>query len=422
MMLAPGASPHARRPLGWLLRRGVEIVFVDARDPLPARRAGYRFIPFPRTGLRPLRGAFGSRAGHALALWPALPLHLVWRAARPDLVHVHYVDHRARQAVRAGARPLVLSAWGTDIHRHFQPGADPEDRRAIGEALASADLVIADAPDVAARCAELAGRELATERVPLGVDTERFRPDDGTAARTWRRALDIPAGAAVILSARAMAPLYRHDAVLEAFARAWPHLCRPAVLVFKVWSPGGRAPALACAGALRRRAHARGVAGAVRWIDPVPEEQLPGIYALADVVVSFPRTDGLPVTFFEAAACERPVIACRLPAYAASFAERLFHMVDADDIDDLAAAMARTVNDPGGSTARVAEARRVVTAEYDEATTIDKLLDAYRRLLGHGNPTPHPPPRSGEGEPEGPLRLPSPPRGGVGGGVSGGLY
>ncbi len=122
---------------------------------------------------------------------------------------------------------------------------------------------------------------------------------------------------------------------------------------------------------------------AVRWIDPVPEERLPDVYALADVVVNFPRMDGLPVTFFEAAACARPVLSRRLPAYAGSFAERLFRMVDGD-VDDLAAAMAEMVNDPAGATARVVEARRVVVEEFDEATARRKLLDSYRRLLGRG--------------------------------------
>jgi glycosyltransferase involved in cell wall biosynthesis len=384
MMLAPGASPHARRPLGWLLRRGVEVVFVDACDPLPGRREGYRFVRLPRSGLGPLRRLLGSRAGHALALWPALPLHLVWRGARPDLVHVHFVDHRARQAARAGAQPLVLSAWGTDVHRHFEPGADPEDRRAAGEALAAADLVIVDAPDVAARCAELAGRDPWILVVPLGVDTARFRPDDGAAARAWRRRLDIPSGAAVLLSARAMAPLYRHDAVLDAFALARPRFHRPAVLVMKRYNPADPAEGAACEARLRRLAHARGVAGAVRWIGPVPEDRLPEIHALADVVVSFARTDGFPVTFLEAAACERSVISCDLPAYRGSFAERFFVLVDRDDTGDLAAAMTRAVNEPASLSAHVAEARRVVVSRYDEAITSAMLLDAYRRVLGRG--------------------------------------
>jgi hypothetical protein len=85
--------------------------------------------------------------------------------------------------------------------------------------------------------------------------------------------------------------------------------------------------------------------------------------------------------------------------------------------------------------ALVHEGRRVWDAvgmnmlEDDPATVIpsaylEALFRAARSAnldgLIAGNPTPQPPPRSGEGEPEKPLRLPSPLRGGVGGGVSGG--
>lgn len=382
MMLAPGADAHAQRPLRWLLQQGVEVVFVDGRDPLPGGRAGYRYLRLPRTGLRPLLRLFGPRVGHALALWPALPLHVLWRALRPDVVHVHYVDHRAGQAARAGARPLVLSAWGTDINRHFQPGASLEARRGAGAALRAADLVLVDAPDIGGKCAALAGRELPTELLHLGVDTDRFRPDDGTAARAWRRRLAIPAGAVVILSARSLAPLYRHDVILAAFARARPRLSRPAVLLFKRYNPSSGAEAAACEIALAQRARALGVEEAVRWIDPVPAEQLPEVYALADVVLNFPRMDGFPVTFLEAAACQRPVISVRLPAYAGSFAERCFHLVEGDDAGDLAVALADVVNDPARARAHVVEARRAVVEAYDEAGARRRLLDAYRRLLG----------------------------------------
>jgi glycosyltransferase involved in cell wall biosynthesis len=54
---------------------------------------------------------------------------------------------------------------------------------------------------------------------------------------------------------------------------------------------------------------------AIRWADQVLFEDLPVFYHLADVVVSIPKTDGMPVTLFEAMACHTPVIVGDLPAY-----------------------------------------------------------------------------------------------------------
>ena len=63
-------------------------------------------------------------------------------------------------------------------------------------------------------------------------------------------------------------------------------------------------------------------------MEEVPFAQLPEIYALADVIINYPSMDTLPVTFMEAAACERPVVTSRLPSYMGTFAERYFLMVE----------------------------------------------------------------------------------------------
>jgi glycosyltransferase involved in cell wall biosynthesis len=44
-------------------------------------------------------------------------------------------------------------------------------------------------------------------------------------------------------------------------------------------------------------------------------EELPLFYNLADVIVSVPSTDGMPVTIFEAMACRKPLIVGDLPSY-----------------------------------------------------------------------------------------------------------
>ena len=381
-MLASWPSIHSQRPLNWLLENGCDVVFVDRKNPYPEGRDRYQFLPYPGPRGTRYYGRLGPRVASRFGLWTvALQLRLLWRRIRPDVVHLHWVNRHAYHCVKAGLRPLVLSVWGSDINRHFLPAADPEYRRIIGQALAHADLVIVDAQGMAEKCALLAGCEIRTELLHLGVNTKTFRPGYGQAANEWRRRLAVPGDAKVLLSIRIWRPQYGHHVILEAFSQALPRLQTDCVLVFKIY-PISSHDSTAYEIELRRRAEQLGIARWVRWMEEVTFAQLPEIYAFADVIVNYPSMDTFPVTFLEAAACERPVISIRLPSYQGTFAERYFRMVEPGEVTDLANAIVELINQPSGQTARLlSEARRVVEQEYNESIYIQRLLDIYREFV-----------------------------------------
>ncbi len=380
-MLAPGGWIHSQRTLNCLLENEQEVTLVDSVNPYPDGRKGYRFIRYPRTGVRHYRKFIGPRISDQLSLRLArLQLNLLWRYLKPDVVHVCWLDVRAFQCMGAGLRPLVLSVWGSDVNANLAPGADPEQLRLASQTLAGVDLTIVDAPDMREKCAVLAGKEITTEHLHLGVDTNLFRPGYFEAGMKWRRRLGIPPGAKVLVSIRALRVIHNHHLILDAFARALARVQTDVFLVFKtydVWDPSYEA-------ALRRRAEKLGVESFVRWMADVPHARLPEIYALADVIVNYPRMDAFPVTLMEAAACERPVITCRLPSYAGAFTERYFRMVQPEDTGALADAIVEFIRETPAererANARLAKARREVEREYDEACYARRLIRIYEGL------------------------------------------
>jgi glycosyltransferase involved in cell wall biosynthesis len=383
LMLAPWFSVHATRPLNWLLENGCEVTFVDHGNPYPEPRDGYHFLPYPTPrGTRYYR-RLGRRIAGRLGLWTVLfqLRRLSWRL-KPDIVHLHWVDERACQCVQAGLRPLVLSIWGSDINYHFEPACDPARRRAIGRALAGADLILADAPDMPEKCARLAGKPVRTELLSLGINTDKFRPGYADEARGWRERLNVPEGARVLFSMRAMHQHYGHHIILETFAQARPRLDTESVLVFKTYNRKRYPESEAFEAELRRRAAELGIDRHVRWMDEVPSAQLPGLYAFADAIINYPSHDGFPVTFLEAAACERPVITHRLPSYVGTFAEKHFHLVEPGNPAELADAIAEVLNEaPARRAPRLAQARQIVRQQHDESVCINRLLQLYRSLL-----------------------------------------
>jgi glycosyltransferase involved in cell wall biosynthesis len=168
---------------------------------------------------------------------------------------------------------------------------------------------------------------------------------------------------------------------MEAFARAYRHADKPLVLVLRGVGRMKRPERLA------QEVHdlgvSLGVGHAIRWIPTVPFEDLPGIYALSDIVVNYPRRDSFPSTLLEAAACARPIITSDLPAYRNTFIERCCRLVEPENPAALADALtAMAAGGPASWTANVRQARQEVLADYDETALKQRLMALYSQISG----------------------------------------
>lgn len=383
LMIAPGSSQHSQRPLNWLLQNGCDVVFMNSVNPYQEGHANYRFLPYPGPRGTRYYKWLDQKTANWLALWTiVLQLRLLWERIKPDVTHVHWVDHRAYHCAKAGLRPLVLSVWGTDVNQHFLSDADPENCRIIGQALTYANRVIVETPFMAERCSLLARQQINIEQVLLGVDTNLFRPGHAEATLEWKQRLNVPAGFKVLLSPRAWTRNYGHHLILEAFALARSRLKNNTVLAFLMFNRRSYGDFMSYEKELRCRAEELGIAEYIRWMDEVPMAILPEVYAFADVIINFPVMDSLPFTLLEAAACERPVITSRMPSYKGTIVEKYFYTVEPDDVTALTDAIVQVLNeDPAQRLDILSRARRVIEQEYNESIYIKHLLSIYKELI-----------------------------------------
>jgi phosphatidylinositol alpha-1,6-mannosyltransferase len=206
----------------------------------------------------------------------------------------------------AGARRIVGITHGHEAGWAALPGARSLLRR-IGEHTDALTylgeyfrvrLARALTPQAAARLVRLAP----------GVDTTVFRP--GTEGKAVRARLGL-AGRPVVLCVSRLVPRKGQDTLI----RAWPR-----VLAARA-AAGGQEPVLLIVGDgpyrkdLDRLAGRLGVTGSVRFTGPVPEADLPGYYAAADIFAMPCRTrrggldvEGLGIVYLEASAAGLPVI------------------------------------------------------------------------------------------------------------------
>ena len=331
MLLAPGISIHSQRFLHMLLDSGHDVTFVDSFNPVPYGVEHYQFIHYPSIfGLDLLP----FRTGHRLGNWlQAEQLRLIWRRIKPDIVHLHWVDVRAHHCTLAKLSPLIFTCWGSDINNLFSEGfTNLEYRAKIAEAIQKADYITADSAEVISRCEKLAGRKVPSNLFFFGIDLAIFAPRNDFDVILYKEKLGIPSQHRVILSARALRPLMGHHWVLESFARiAHNSNFLDTVLILKRYLPFDDGYEKS----LKIRIRELQLDERVIWLNPPLDDEMPLLYGIADVVVNFPERDGFPVTFFEAAACRRPIVSSDLPAYSGIITEDECWLVPPGDVEAL---------------------------------------------------------------------------------------
>jgi glycosyltransferase involved in cell wall biosynthesis len=382
--LGDPASVHLRRWASHFAERGHAISLllpsgVAVAPELPASIAIHRFDTGPGGWARPFGAAVIARS-----------LRRTLGRLEPDVLHVHYLTTHGWRAWLSGFRPYVVTVWGSDVL--IAPDESPKARLLAAVGLRGAALVTGGSRHLVSAAIAAGARPSRTRYVHFGVDIERFSVRPSPEALRARLGVE---GRRVIFSPRTIGPLYRQDVVLEAAARLptdtvllmTRHLAVPAELA-----------------RIEARAAELGLGPRLLVLPSVPHPEMPDHYALADVVVSIPASDGGPNTVVEALASGRPIVASDLPPNREWLADLDPEaLVPVGDVEATTAALRRVLDRPEEErTRRAAEARHRVEALADQRRAMDEMERLYRQVAASGRPLPH-----DDGDRDGPTRGPA---------------
>lgn len=271
---------------------------------------------------------------------------------------------------RASVGRTLASSHGHEVGWSMLPGA----RQALRRIGRDADVITTVSRYTRARVASAFGARAALEPLPPGIDTQRFRPDEG--ARTALRRRHGLGAAPVITCVSRLVARKGQDMLIRALPRVRQRV--PGTRLVLV----GDGPAAA---RLRALAATSGVTDDVVFAGAVTEADLPAYHALGDVFALPCRTrgrgldvEGLGIALLEAAATGLPVVAGRSGGAPETVLEgRTGHVVDGRDGDALVDALVPLLAEPDRAAAMGAAGRDLMRAEW----RWDERADRLRSLL-----------------------------------------
>lgn len=345
-----------------LAAAGIGVRQAALRDPLPApllrlgRRLGHDLATFGQS--YPLR----------VEAWPGVPIHLTsqtlatllttQRLPRPVVVTVHDIlPYLLRD-------DPALRVYGHRVDRSL-------DALAM-RGLARADRLVAVSHYTRQTVIDALG--IPGDRIDAvhnGVDLDRFAPRPVPPA--FRACYGLPAAGPLVLHVGSEDPRKNVAALLRALA---------------VLRRGGVGATLVRVGAPafaeQRVRHLRlcdelGVGDAVRWLDAVPEADLPVFYNAADVFAFPSRYEGFGLPVLEAMARGLPV-ACSDRSSLPEVAGGAALLFDPEDVGAMAAAIERLLADPA-ERERLREAGRDQAARFTWRACAEATVASYERAL-----------------------------------------
>ena len=380
LTVGPTGVVAMQRMLQWMAERNEEVWVMDHTDQYRSMVPdGFHFstLSLPKGAWRTQQAL--QRVGLA-GVWERALVAKLRRLTvefQPNVVHIHNIAMLGVACAWAGMEPLVVSSWGALSQRVVSP--DKPLHSTTRQVVAAADVMIVDAPALIEPVREITKRGARVEHLPLGADTRRFCPGRTPTAWAWRTFFSIPDDAFVLVSPRSWAAFYGHQTILESYVQAFPRMCKPTILAFVGLGDGPQA--LQHMAEAWKQVDQTEAARTVRWLPKIRYDEMHTLYAMADAVVNYPSRDSFPATLVEASACEVPVITALLPTYRGTFVETSAVLAEPNNPAALAEAMVEIVNQaPEARAARLSDARRTVSQEYDDAVIQDQLWRIYDDL------------------------------------------
>lgn len=234
-----------------------------------------------------------GRSGRVAYMKALRKIHRLIREIQPDILHAHYATSFGLLALISGFKPLVVSAWGSDVLVAPQESAFL--RVIVKQVLKHADALTSDSTYMSGRMLELLeGRERILKTVTMGVSKAWFEQIPDTVKKPLQ-----------ILSLRGHQEIYNIDIIIRAMAEVLQRIPK-AELVIAGEGPETQ-PLKALAKSLKLEKN-------IQFVGQLPHAKVQSYLNESAVSVSVPSSDATAVSLLETMACGSFPVVSELPA------------------------------------------------------------------------------------------------------------
>lgn len=267
------------------------------------------------------------RAIHILLT--ASRVRAIIEAFRPDITSALFLPDYGWLATLAGAKPLIVSAWGSDVL--VAPHKSGWNRKRISRVVRHADHLIGDAEILREGMIALGADNARISTIPLGVSDELLAI--GENRRIESRS------PITVFHSRRLEPIYRPETFVKAAGAVIS--AEPGRFCFVMTGGGSLRPAI------QKLIDSQSLTDAVEIREWMTPDELAHQHASSDIYVSCSDTDATSVSLLEAMATGCYPIVSDLPANREWIVEGVNgSLFPAGDHEMLAQASITTAHDP----------------------------------------------------------------------------
>jgi glycosyltransferase involved in cell wall biosynthesis len=350
LFVADAASIHTRRWLEYFRNRGDEV-----------HVASFRYFEMPGVTIH-LLPTFGlGKLGYFYAL---LILPRLFARVRPDLVHAHYLTSYGFLAALAGLRPLVVTAWGSDVL--IAPGQSRLLRYFASYAVRHANAVTSLADHMNLAIAALGVPLESVTSTPFGVDTDFFKPEERMEGGGHKPLK--------LICTRNFDVIYDVGTLIRALEKVFS---RGRMLQIDLVGDGP------LRGELVDLARNLGIDSHIKFVGHVEHDVLAGLLAGADIFVTPALSDGNNVSLNEAMASGCFPIATDIPANAQWVKnDKNGYLYPPGSVDHLAAAIEAALDNNTLRAHARDENRQIAVDLVDWRICANRMENLYQGVVG----------------------------------------
>ena len=266
-------------------------------SPHPAELAGVHSLWLPH---------YARHSVLLRAFFEPLYLSRALKEINPDIVHVHYASKGLAAIPLARRHPLMVTVMGSDIlpEVDFKFPYSSFTRKLLN----AADLITSKSDFMDDALLKIGDYAHKIRRVTWGVDLHHFHPKRDV--RPLREKWKIPERDIVFFDPRAATPFYNKHLILQAFAGYLRSGAPKATLLIAELAAKPK-----YVKELKQLVDKLGIKDQVRFLGAIKHEEMAGYFALSDITISIPPSDGLPQSIYEALASGSFLIMNNLPSY-----------------------------------------------------------------------------------------------------------